>query len=107
MKIKTGDNVKILNGKDRGKVGKVVQVLPQFEKVVVEGLNMMTKHLKKRGKQAGKKIEYASPVHASNVALLEKDGKTTGRVGVALTQKDGKVIKHRVVRHAGREHVIE
>ncbi|MEK7529746.1 MAG: 50S ribosomal protein L24 [Patescibacteria group bacterium] len=107
MKIKTGDNVKIINGKDRGKVGKVVQVLPQFEKIVVEGLNMMTKHLKKRGKQTGKKIEYASPVHVSNVALVLKDGKTAGRVGVSLTQKDGHTLKHRVLRRAGREEVIE
>ncbi|OGL89095.1 50S ribosomal protein L24 [Candidatus Uhrbacteria bacterium RIFCSPLOWO2_02_FULL_53_10] len=107
MTIKTGDNVKILLGKDRGKVGKVVQVFPAYQKVVVEGLNMMKKHLKKRGKQAGKKIEYASPMHISNVALVGKDGKTAGRIGVSTTEKDGKIHKHRVLRHAGAEEVIE
>ena len=100
MKIQVGDNIKILIGKDKGKTGKVTQVFPKFSKVAVEGLNMATKHLRKRGDQAGKKIEYASPIHISNVALVRKDG-SAGRVGYRVVEKDGKTIKHRITRKAG------
>jgi large subunit ribosomal protein L24 len=100
MKILVGDNVKILIGKDKGKTGKVSQVFPKFSKVVVEGLNMATKHLRKRGDQAGKKIEYASPIHISNVSIVRKDG-SAGRVGYKMTEKNGKTTKLRVTRKAG------
>lgn len=82
MKIKTNDKVKILAGKDRGKEGKVIQVFPKEGKIVVEGLNLMKKHLrpKKRGEK-GQVIELAAPFSASNVMLIcEKCGKPT-RVG--------------------------
>ena len=100
MNIQVGDNVKILIGKDRGKTGKVTQVFPKFSKVAVEGLNMATKHLRKRGNQAGKKIEYASPIHISNVAVVRKDG-STGRVGYKMIEKNGKTTKLRISRKAG------
>ncbi len=105
MKIQVGDNVKILIGKDKGKTGKVSQVFPKFSKVAVEGLNLATKHLRKRGNQAGKKIEYSSPIHISNVAVVRKDG-SAGRVGFRLTEKDGKVTKHRITRKAGVEEEV-
>jgi len=68
MKIKKGDKVQVITGKDKGKTGPVVKALPQLDMVVVEGINMRKKHMKP--KQQGKKgqvIEKAVPLHVSNV----------------------------------------
>lgn len=71
MKIKTNDKVKILSGKDKGKTGKVVQVFPKHGKVVVEGANLMKKHLRaRRAGEKGQTIELAAPLNASKVELL-------------------------------------
>jgi len=85
MKIKTNDRVKIIAGKDRGKEGKVIQVFSAGEKIVVEGVNIMKKHLrpKKRGEK-GQVIELSSPFAASNALVIcEKCGKPT-RVGYKI-----------------------
>ena len=68
MKIKKGDNVKIITGKDKGKSGKIVRVLVKENKVIVEGLNMMKKHQKPRKSgEKGSMMNVAMPIHASNV----------------------------------------
>jgi len=77
MSIKTGDNVKVCRGRDRGKSGKVIQVLKNKATrqvyVVVEGLNIRKKHLRtsKEGEK-GQIVELSAPIHASNVVLAEK-----------------------------------
>lgn len=90
MKIKTGDNVKVLSGKDRGKTGKVLQIIKNSSKnrmfVVVEGINKVKKHLKKQGANAGRIIELDGPVDISNVALIDPKTKKSTRVGYT---KDG------------------
>lgn len=106
MKIKTGDNIRVIAGKDKGKEGKVLQVFPVLERVVVEGLNLMTKHLKKRGAQPGQKIQFPSPMHASNVQLISKTG-TNGRVGYKVIEKEGVKSKIRVLRKKGSVQDIE
>lgn len=73
MKIKKGDNVIILTGKDKGKKGKIVSVLRSLDKVVVEGVNIYKKH--QRGKKTDEKgtvLEKAMPIHVSNVKKLDK-----------------------------------
>ncbi len=71
MRIKKGDNVKVLAGKDRSKTGKVIQVFPEKGKVVVEGVNTMSKHLKTRKQgEKGQKLEFSGPLQVSNVILL-------------------------------------
>lgn len=82
MKIKTNDQVKIIAGKDSGKTGKVLQVFPKRERVVVEGANIMKKHMKTQRKgEKGQTIELAGPIHVSNVILVcPKCGKDT-RIG--------------------------
>ncbi|MEK7681010.1 MAG: 50S ribosomal protein L24, partial [Patescibacteria group bacterium] len=71
MKIKTNDKVKIITGKDAGKSGKVIQIFSDDERVVVEGLNLMKKHIRPRQKsEKGQIIELASPIHVSNVSLI-------------------------------------
>ena len=85
MKIKKGDNVKMLSGKDRGKTGKILHVFPKEKRVVVEGLNKIKKHMraKKQG-QKGQIIEKERAVDSSNIQLIcTKCGKPT-RVGYKI-----------------------
>lgn len=89
MKIKTGDNVKVLSGKDRGKTGKVVQVL--YKKaakqyyVVVEGVNMLKRHMKARQRgQQGQTIELPAPLHMSNVMLVDTSTNKPTRIGYKI-----------------------
>lgn len=101
MKIKKGDTVLVIAGKDRGKSGKVLMALPKKERVVVEGVGIVKKHQKSRRRgQQGQIIERPTPVHVSNVAIA--DGKTgkPSRVGyhidagkkVRIAKKSGAVI---------------
>ena len=71
MKIKTNDNVKVISGKSRNKTGKIIQVFPAESRVVVEGLNIIKKHLRpqKRGEK-GQIIELSAPMSSSNVMLV-------------------------------------
>jgi large subunit ribosomal protein L24 len=80
-KIKKGDTVVVLTGKDKGKQGQVLQVLPKENRVVVEGLNMVQRHTKATqfDPQGGIKHKEA-PLHVSNVAFVDSNGKAT-RVG--------------------------
>ncbi len=72
MKIKKGDNVTIIAGKDKGKKGKIARVLVSKNKVIVEGLNMMKKHQRPRKSgEVGSVISMAMPIHASNVKKAE------------------------------------
>lgn len=78
MKVKVGDNVKILAGKDKGKEGKIIKTLKKENKVVVEGINMVKKHVKPRGmNEVGSIIDVEAPIHVSNVKLNTKDAKKT------------------------------
>jgi large subunit ribosomal protein L24 len=79
MKLKKGDNVIILTGKDKGKKSKIVLVLTKENKVLVEGINMMKKHQRPRkGGEKGSMKDIAMPMNASNVAILDpKTGKAT------------------------------
>ena len=106
MKIKTGDNVRVITGTAKGKEGKVTQVFPDVSRVIVEGLNVRTRHLKGRGDKQGQKIEYAAPMHASNVQVIGKDGKV-GRVGYKFLVKDGKKTKIRVLKNGKKVQDIE
>lgn len=67
MKIKKGDTVIVLAGKDKGKTGKVIKVMPKDEKVLVEGLNMQTKHQKQTQKERSDIKHQEGPIHISNV----------------------------------------
>ncbi len=96
MKIKTGDKVRIMVGKDKGKEGKIIQVFPDDNRVVVEGFNQRVKHIKKRGTQAGQRVTFSAPINASNVQLVGGNG--AGRVGYRLETVAGKVKKVRVLK---------
>ncbi len=88
MRIRTGDNVKILIGKDRGKTGKVLRVLPREAKVIIEGLNLIKKHQrpKKQG-QKGETISVPRSIDVSNVMLVCRHCGRASRMGLS---RDGK-----------------
>ncbi|OGH77775.1 MAG: 50S ribosomal protein L24 [Candidatus Magasanikbacteria bacterium RIFOXYC2_FULL_40_16] len=97
MKIKTGDNVKVLSGRDRGKTGKVIQVLKSKKNgqnyAVVEGVNLRKKHLKTRkAGEKGQTIELSFPIHISNVMVIDSNTKKTTRVGYKVEGKEKKRI---------------
>ena len=97
MKLKKGDTVKVIAGKDKGQEGEIVHVFPSDNKVLVNGINTAKKHSKARkANQPGGIIDRDMPVHASNVMLVHK-GKTT-RVGYKI-QSDG--TKVRVAKRTG------
>ena len=80
MKVKVGDNVRILAGKDKGKEGRIIKTLKKDNKVVVEGINIIKKHVKpNRMNEVGSIVEVEAPIHVSNVKLVEetKKAKTT------------------------------
>ena len=103
-RIKTGDEVIGIGGKDRGKRGRVLRVEPSKDRLYVEGLNIVKRHQKprqvagaQRAEQVGGVIEKEGPIHRSNVMLLDpKQGKPT-RVGIEV--QDGK--RYRVTRRSG------
>lgn len=71
MKVKVGDNVKVLTGKDKGKEGKVLYTLRKKDRVVVEGVNIVKKHMKpSRMNETGGILEVENPIHVSNVKVL-------------------------------------
>ena len=100
MKIKKGDKVQIIAGKDKGKSGKVIQVITKSNKVVVEGVNIITKHQKPTAiNPQGGIINKEAPIHISNVMPLDPEtGKGTR---VRFEMKDGK--KVRVAVKSGKE----
>lgn len=99
MRIKKGDNVKVLKGKDRNKTGKVIQAFPETGKVVVEGVNLMSKHMKtRRTGEKGQKLEFSGPVNAANVMLIcPKCAKPT-RVGLKALVDGSKTKKVRTCK---------
>ena len=100
MKIKTNDNVLVIAGKDKGKKGRVIKALPAENKVIVEGVNIQTKHMKAQQNQPAEIRKIEGPIDASNVMLLDKS-KTPTRVGyklegnkkVRISKKTGAVIE--------------
>ncbi|PIR97137.1 MAG: 50S ribosomal protein L24 [Candidatus Doudnabacteria bacterium CG10_big_fil_rev_8_21_14_0_10_41_10] len=90
--LKKGDNVKVMTGKDRGKTGKIIFVDRQAEKIIVEGINMLTRHQRaKKAGQKGQKVRLPVAMHASKVMLVcPHTGKPT-RVGFMTNEKGIKV----------------
>ena len=101
LHIQKGDNVIVLAGEDKGKTGKVLQVLIEKQRAIVEGVNIVKKSAKPSAKNPqGGIIEMEAPVHISNLSLIDpKSGKAT-RVGIKITD-DGK--KVRVAKKSGEE----
>ena len=97
QKIRKGDKVVVLAGKDKGRTGEVLRMMPKDDKAVVRGINMVRRHQRQSQSQEGGIISKQAPIHVSNIAVADpKDGKPT-RVGFEV--KDGK--KVRVAKRSG------
>lgn len=98
MRIKSGDTVIVIAGKEKGKTGKVLRTLPKENRVIVEGLNMVTKHMKMRGPGQPSGIQKVeAPIHVSNVMYYDSKNKKGTRVGYSV-EGDKKV---RVAKSTG------
>ena len=99
-KIKKGDKVVVLTGRDKGKTGEVVQMLPKDERAVVRGVNVVNRHQRQTANQEAGIVSKEAAIHLSNLAYADpKDGKAT-RVGFKI-QNDG--TKVRVAKRSGAE----
>mgnify|MGYP001572247909 CR=1 FL=1 len=99
-KIKKGDNVKILLGKDRGRDGKIERVLSKDKKVLVGGVNLVKRHIgKKVTGQEGTVLELPKPINISNVAFICPNCKKPTRLGFKIAGK----VKSRICRKCGKE----
>jgi len=82
-KVKTGDTVRVILGKDRGKSGKVLAVLPKTERVIVEGIGLVKKHVRpRRAGEKGQRVSISAPVRLSNVQLVCPSCKKSARIGI-------------------------
>ena len=91
MKLKVGDKVVVISGKDKGKEGKIIKTLREQNRVIVEGVNVVKKHNKGNGQTAGSIEEVEKSIDASNVMIVDpKTGKGT-RIGHTIDKKGNKV----------------
>jgi large subunit ribosomal protein L24 len=105
MKIKKGDHVVVMAGRDRGRTGTVIAAYPDQQKVLVQGVNMVKKNKKVthqgvRGAKEGGITHQEAPIHVSNVQLADPDSKKPARVGYEVDEDGNKV---RVARPSGKE----
>ena len=102
MKIRKGDTVKVIAGKDKGKTGSVLMTLTDTDQVVIEEVNVVKRHQKnKRTRSQGQIIEKSMPIHVSNVSLMEGDKAV--RAGYIFEGEGDKRKKVRVARPSGKK----
>ena len=106
MKVRVGDKVRILAGKDRGKEGKVILTLKKKDKVVVEGINIVKKHMKPNAmNETGGILSVEAPIHVSNVKVIEakEDKKTTKKAEVKDTKAKKTTTKKSTKKDVGEK----
>ena len=91
MNFKTGDKVIVIAGKDKGKEGTITKTLHAENKVIVEGINVVKKHMKPNGGAQGSIIEMEAPIHASNVMIIDSKTKKATRIGHEIDKKGKKI----------------
>ncbi len=100
MKLKKGDKIRVIKGKDNGKEGAVERLWPKTNRVTVAGVNISKRHMKPRGEgQKGSIVDMVRPILVANVALICPKCKKETRIGYKLTAKD----KVRICRKCGQE----
>lgn len=98
MKIKQGDKVIVIAGKDKGKQGEVRRTFSKFDKVTVEGVNLHTKFIKKGAGRPGQQVKIESPIHVSNIMLVDPSDNKPTRVGYKKNENGS---KYRVSKKSG------
>jgi len=91
LRIRKDDQVVVIAGKDKGKQGKVIRILLQEERAIVEGVNIVKKARKKTQQQAGAFLEVERPIHISNIMLMDKKTGKPTRIGARLLKDGSKV----------------
>ena len=100
MKIKKGDTILIISGKDKGKKAKVLEAFPRQNKIVVEGVNIVKRHRRpRREKEKGQIVEVPKPIDVSNVKLICPKCSQPSRIGYRLTEKG----KYRICKKCNQE----
>ena len=103
MKIKVGDNVKILAGKDKGKEGKIIKTLKKQDKVVVEGINIVKKHSKPNNtNDKGGIFDIEAPIHVSNVKKIEEKKATKKETKKETAKEETKTTKKTTTKKASK-----
>ena len=93
LHVKKGDMVQVIAGDDKGKVAKVLKVLPEKNRAIVEGVNVNKKHTKPNAKNAqGGIVDVEAPIHISNLMVVE--GKTPTKIGRKIDEKTGKLVRY-------------
>ena len=92
MNFKKGDKVVVIAGKDKGKEGKITKVLRSENKIVIEGVNVVKKHVKPNGQNAGSIVELEAPINASNAMMIDPKTKQRTRIGHKI-DKNGKKVR--------------
>ena len=104
MFVKKGDKVRVIAGKDKGTEAVVLTALPKVNKVIVEGVNMVKKHLKPtQANPDGGIVEKEAKIHVSNVMLYDEKAKVASRITTKVEVVDGKNVKTRVFKKSGNE----
>jgi large subunit ribosomal protein L24 len=108
MKIKKGDTVVVLAGRDRGREGTVIAAYPDRQRVLVHGVNIIRKNTKvnfqgARGAKEGGIVTQEAPIHVSNVALVDPDTKKPARAGYRIDEADDSEAKVRISRASGKD----
>ena len=104
MFVKKGDKVRVIAGKDKGTEAVVLKALPKVNKVIVEGVNMVKKHLKPtQANPDGGIVEKEAKIHVSNVMLYDEKAKVASRITTKVEVVDGKNVKTRVFKKSGNE----
>ena len=91
LKIKKGDRVVVLTGRDKGKRGEVLQVIPVENRAVVQGINVVRRHQKQSPQQEGGIVSKEAPIHISNIAVEDPSDGSPSRVGYKITDDGRKV----------------
>ena len=91
MNFKTGDKVVVIAGSSKGKEGKIIKTLRNENKVIVEGVNIVKKHRKGNGQETGGILEVESPIHASNVMMIDPKTKKRTRIGHTIDKNNKKI----------------
>ena len=92
MHVKKGDTVQVISGRDKGKVGEIVQTFPKSSKIIIQGVNVKTKHVKPQQEgESGQIQTFEAPIHSSNVMLYSTKEKVVSRICYTFTEDGRKV----------------
>jgi large subunit ribosomal protein L24 len=92
MHVRKGDTVQVIAGRDKGKVGEILQAFPKTSKVIVKGVNVKTKHVKpQQDGESGRIVNFEGPIHSSNVMLYSTKQKVASRICYSFTEDGRKV----------------